>query len=265
MKKKIYIFLFFTLFLLFFAIIFSFSYKKTDIAIITAMDCEIEGILDIVQKPEKIKINNFEVIKGKISKHNVVILKSGVGKVNAANKTQFLIDNYKPRFIINTGIAGSVDKDLKVNDMIIADSSLQYDFDLSAFGYPKGYISGFNQKDKPTLFKCDKNLNLKIKNIIKQKYPSLNLKEGLIATADKFVFDICEKKDINKEFAALAVDMESAAIVQTANINNVPCTVIRVISDALDKEENKKYDNLEIESAKLSSDIVGYIIKNIEI
>lgn len=238
---------------------------KTNVAIIGAMDCEISSLQDIVKNPKVITVKKHKLIKGRIGKYNVIIAKSGVGKVAAAISVQFLADNYKPDFIINTGIAGALDESLKIGDVIFATSSLQHDFDISVFGYAKGYMSTGNQSNKPTIFKPDENLKNKIKNAVIKKYPDITFKDGIIATGDTFVLNARIKKNINKIFDASAIDMESAAIIQSANMNNIPCVVIRSISDSLNEKDSKSYVKLEKGIAKSNADIIEYVLKNVDL
>lgn len=114
--------------------------KKQTVAFIGAMDDEISVIYDNLNNKKAFKKNNFVIITGTLGNKNIVLAKSGVGKVASSTTTQFIIDNYKPVYIINTGIAGSLSESLKAGDIIIADKMVQHDFDVSAFGNPKGYI-----------------------------------------------------------------------------------------------------------------------------
>lgn len=206
-KKIIYIFI---LLLIFSSVVFLFLSKKETIAIIGAMDVEIEEILANLSCINQERQDDFSVTTGNLGKYRIVLSKSGVGKVNASSTTQFIIDKYSPQYIINIGIAGSLDSNLKAGETIIASKLFQHDFDVTAFGNPKGYMDNGIEPDKPTAFYSDKNL---VKKFI-SKYPAMKTKT--IVTGDIFVTDINLKNSIKKEFGADAIDMESAAIAQTA-------------------------------------------------
>ncbi len=232
------------------------NFNKNYIAVIGAMDSEIEEISKKLSNYSEIKNSNFKIVKGKLNKNNIILAKSGVGKVNSAITTQFIIDKFHPKYIINTGLAGALDEKLKIGDIIIADKMVQYDFDLTAFNRAKGYMSTGIDPNKPTIYNSDKNLIEKFKNKEDKIYI------GTIATGDTFVSKINQKKEIRQEFNALAADMESASIAQTAMKNNVPVVVIRMISDTLNTSAND-YDKTEKDLANQSSKIVSlYLATN---
>ena len=225
------------------------SFAK-NIAIIGAMDCEIENIQKQITSKKVQKFNNFEITKGKLGKNKVILSISGVGKVNSAITTQFIIDKYKPDYIINTGIAGSLDKNFKKGDIVVAEKMIQHDFDLTDFGGAKGYMDTGINPDEPTVFNSDKDLmDLFLKNF--------DAKKGTILTGDTFIGNKNYKQKLNKQFKAHAIDMESAAIAQTAQLNNIPIIVIRTISDSSDVEEYKK--NKLIYAKKSAQIIIDFI------
>ncbi len=221
--------------------------KKTTIAVIGAMDVEINEILSNLSNTKSIQQNDFNITVGDFGKYRIVLSKSGVGKVCAATTTQFIIDKYKPIYIINIGIAGSLSKDLKAGDTIIAEKMVQHDFDVTVFGHPKGYMDNGIEPDKPTIYYSDKNL-------ITQFNKNNKLKTGTIATGDEFVTDLNLKNQIRKEFKADAVDMESAAIAQTAKRNNTPVIILRTISDGAN-DTIKEYKQNKPTTAQKASEI----------
>lgn len=237
MKTKIIYGLIF-LFLIFVTICVYFVSKKETVAIIGAMDVEIEEISDNLSNINVWVQDDFKVTTGILGKYRIVLSKSGVGKVNSSTTTQFIIDKFKPRYIINIGIAGGLTPDLKIGDTIIADKMIQYDFDLTALGKPKGYMDDGSGTDKPTIYYSNKPLVDKF-----VQYKELIKRTGTIATGDVFVIDAKIKSDIQKEFGADAIDMESAAIVQTAKRNNIPVVVLRTISDGVNDTTNDYRQN----------------------
>lgn len=234
--KKIFFILLFLISVLVCIIFFSF-YKKSTIAIIGAMDDEIAEVSANLSNKNIKQQSNFSIITGNLGKYKIVLSKAGVGKVNAASTTQYIIDKYKPIYIINIGIAGSLSPDLNAGDTIIAKKMVQHDFDVTAFGHPKGYMDNGIDPDKPTIYYSDKNLKNKFLNI------NSNLKEGTIATGDIFLTDSKLKESIKTEFNADAIDMESAAIAQTAMRNNIPVIVLRTISDGVNGTTKEYYQN----------------------
>ena len=255
MKKLINYIIFCFILIIFVSYIALNAIEKRPVAIIGAMDVEINEILNNLSKPKTIKHNGFEITTGKIGKHKIVLSKSGVGKVNSAITTQYIIDNYNPKYIINTGIAGSLSDELKAGDVIIARKMVQHDFDVTAFGNPRGYIDNGIEPDKPTFFHSDEKLIEKFKKAIEN--PTI----GTIATGDVFVNDEGLKERIRNDFRADSIDMESAAITQTAERNNVPIIVLRTISDS-ENNSTDEYTQTKRNSAKLAAiSIVEFLKK----
>ena len=128
------------------------------IAIIGAMDCEITDIKKELSDLKEQNYADLKIFTGIINNRFIVLAQSGVGKVNAALNTQYIIDTYKPDIIINTGVAGGIADGLDIGDIVIGTYLVQHDFDVTALGYAKGYMCTGIEKDKPTKYYCDKNL-----------------------------------------------------------------------------------------------------------
>ncbi len=196
------------------------------IGIIAAMTEEVAAIEKLMQD---IKINNiYELtfIEGRIHDKEVVLVKCGVGKVNAARTAQILIDNYKLDYIINVGTAGGLKEDIEIGDLVIADKLVQHDFDITAWGHEKGYIT-----DLGRYFYSNKDLINKSEKIMEHLNEDFNTFIGTIATGDIFIQDVNVKKKIKDEFNPACTEMEGAAIAQICTLDNIPFVVIRAISD----------------------------------
>lgn len=196
------------------------------IGIIAAMNEEVEAIKELMTDISIKKIYELQFIKGIINGKELVLVKCGVGKVNAARCAQILIDNFDIDYVINVGTAGSLNDELEIGDLIIADKLVQHDFDITGFGYEKGYISEVGK-----YFNCDKKLINKAKETIEKIGSDFNMIIGAIATGDVFCTDINMKKEIRKEFYAECIEMEGAAIAQVCTLDKIPFIVIRAISD----------------------------------
>ena len=131
---------------------------KKKVGIIVAEEEEIEGIAQIMDDTDEKKINELTFLTGNIIETKCVLVKGGVGKVNAARVTQLMIDNFSIEYIINVGVAGALDPMLEIGDVVIAESLVQHDFDITAFGHTKGYITGIGDR-----INADKELLSKIK------------------------------------------------------------------------------------------------------
>lgn len=196
------------------------------IGIIAAMNEEIATIKDLMHDVVINRIFELEFIIGKIHSKDVVLVKCGAGKVHAARVTQILIDNYDIDYIINVGTAGGLNDDIEIGDIVIAEKLVQHDYDITAGGHEKGYVSHFGK-----YVECDENLIKKSKDIIDLLDGDFKAMVGLIATGDIFVQDIKIKNIIKEEFDADCTEMEGAAIAQVCSLDNVPFIVIRAISD----------------------------------
>ena len=158
--------------------------------IITAMQEEKQEIENIMENIEKIEIYNLSFIKGKINNSKVVLVESGVGKVNAARTTQILIDNFNIEAVINVGSAGAANNKLNIGDIVIGKSLVQHDFDITAFGHPKGYISNAGQ-----YFNSDNQLIEQMKKAMKKlDNIDFNILIGRIASGDIFCTDMNMKE-----------------------------------------------------------------------
>ena len=225
------------------------------IGIIGAMDIEVESLKSEIVDLKTEKIGDMEFYCGKIGNSDVIVVKSGIGKVNAARCAQTLCDRYKVRALINTGIGGGIGDGLAVGDLVIAKSLVQHDFDVSGFGYPKGYMFS-GDKDKATHYYADAALIDRLYKAAQKHISDSAVKKGIIATGDIFVSDAEKKREIKDNFNALVCEMEGGAIAQTAVANGVPFAVIRALSDLADGSAPESYDEFEKETAYLSAKII---------
>lgn len=206
--------------------------------IITAMEEEMQAIEKIIEQKEIKKIYELNFIKGIINNVQVVLIESGVGKVNAARTTQVLIENFRVDAIINVGSAGSANDELNIGDIVIGDKLVQHDFDITAFGHNKGFISNIGQ-----YIESDELLIQKMKEAIsKINDTTFKIKIGTIASGDIFCTNIEMKNKINKKFNADAIEMEGAAIAQVCKLDNIPFIIVRGISDNPNGENEITFD-----------------------
>ena len=195
------------------------------IGIIAAENEEMKAIQNLMSDIKEEKVYNLTFFLGKVHSKDVVLVECGVGKVNSARVAQVLIDRYSPDCMINVGVAGGVDKELNVGDMVVSESLIQYDFDATTLGkYEKGEVC-----DTGRYFKADEKLIELAKKVLEEE--NINFKVGKIGTADLFVADIDLQEYIRAEFDCLCAEMEGAAIAQVCYLDNVPFVTIRGISD----------------------------------
>ena len=142
--------------------------------------------------------------------------------------TQALIDSYNIEYIVNIGVAGALNPMLNIGDVVIADKLIQHDFDITAFGHSKGYITGVGD-----FIQTDENLKNKLEKLNhNNKDNDYKIKLGIIASGDIFCTDIEMKNKIYSKFDADCVEMEGAAIAQVCYLNEIPFVVMRSISDS---------------------------------
>ena len=220
------------------------------IGIIFAMKEEIEKFLKKIACEKTQTIYNLTFYKGTYKKLKLVIVESGIGKVNAARSTQILIDNYNPNYIFGIGIAGGVSKNLKILDIVASDKLIQHDFDITAFDHTKGYIPNIG-----TYINADKRLI----EIAKQH----NAIIGTIASGDIFCTEKNMSKKISQKFGALCVEMEGAAIAQVCKLCNVPFIIIRSISDCPGDNNKITYENFLGHSTTAIADFMLKILNNL--
>jgi adenosylhomocysteine nucleosidase len=228
------------------------------IGIIGAMSEEIEQILKEMTGTRTETGAGLTFYTGVYDSVTIVVVKSGIGKVNAALCTQKLISDFQVDGVINTGIAGGIAPGLKVLDQVISTDAIQHDVDAVAFGYKPGVIPQL-----PTsVFTADAKLREIAVAVHAEGDFSNHMLEGRIASGDVFVADREQKKRIYNEFKPLCVEMEGAAIAQVCYLNQVPFLVLRCISDLADEKADITYEELSIKAADMSSRLVlGMISK----
>lgn len=228
------------------------------IGIIGAMDSEVEVLFNSMSTKEKIDIQNYTFYKGELFGKSVVVVKCGIGKVNAALCTQLLIMNFNVEKVINTGIAGATGNGLKIYDFVVSTEAVYHDFDTTFFGYKLGQVPGM-----PETFKADEELGNKAvsafgKTDLQKEH---KITKGLIASGDQFIAGGEKKNFIVSNFKPQCVEMEGCSIAHACYVNKVPFVIIRCMSDTADDSAQETYSE-EIAS-KLSSEMLLSVIKEI--
>ncbi|WP_339262489.1 5'-methylthioadenosine/S-adenosylhomocysteine nucleosidase [Solibacillus sp. FSL W7-1472] len=221
------------------------------IAVIGAMEQEVELLRDALQNTKTETIANSEYTTGTYEGKEVVLLKSGIGKVNAAMSTTILLEKFNPKVVINTGSAGGFDAALKVGDIVISDEVRHHDVDVTAFGYEIGQMAGM-----PAAYKSDENLMEVAKQAVKE-VGEHNYSVGLICSGDVFMSNPERVEAVRKDFPTMkAVEMEAAAVAQVCHQFNTPFVVIRALSDIAGQESSMSFDEFLPVAAKHSTEIV---------
>jgi adenosylhomocysteine nucleosidase len=229
------------------------------IAIIGAMDEEVTLLREKISNSVEEKIAGYEFTLGTLEGKEVILLRSGIGKVNAALSTTLLLERFKPDYVINTGSAGGLNPALNVGDVVISTEVRHHDVDVTAFGYEYGQVPQL-----PAAFEADNNLVMIAENCAKE-IEGIQVEKGLITTGDSFISKPQQAELIKSRFTKLqAVEMEAAAIAQVAYQFKTPFVIIRSLSDIAGKESNISFDQFLETAAVHSATLVMKITAMIE-
>jgi adenosylhomocysteine nucleosidase len=217
------------------------------IAIIGAMEEEVRLLRENIDNAKEETIGGSQYTSGVMHGVEVVLLRSGIGKVNASMSTAVLLERFKPDCVINTGSAGGFDSGLDVGDVVISTEVRHHDVDVTAFGYEYGQVPQL-----PAGFTADERLK-EIAAESAKETSEVKIVSGLIATGDSFMNDPGRVEAIRDKFENLqAVEMEAAAIAQVAHQFKVPFVIIRSLSDIAGKESHVSFDQY-LETAAVNS------------
>lgn len=225
------------------------------IGIIGAMKEEVAILKELIKNQRVEKIMHVEFTVGLLHDKEVVLLESGIGKVNVAIATTLLLEKFAVDVVINTGSAGGIITDAEVGDVVISKAVAYHDVDVTGFGYDWGQVPGL-----PAVFKSDGDLVSKVEDVLKRV--DIRYFTGQIVTGDAFVNRpeqlVVVKENFNE---AIALEMEAAAVAQVCHIANIPFVVVRALSDIAGKESEISFDEFLPRAAVVSSWIVLELIK----
>lgn len=221
-----------------------------------------EEVANLKAQMENVKIHTaakMDFYEGKLKGNDVVVVRSGIGKVNAAVCSQILVDRYHVTGIINTGIAGSLRNQINIGDIVLSKDTLQHDMDATGFGYQVGQIP---QMDV-SVFEGDENMIRIAEECCKQEIPEIGVHVGRVVSGDQFVSDREKKNWLIKTFQGYCTEMEGAAIAQTAYLNQIPFLIIRAISDKADDSAEMDYAEFEAKAIEHSVKLVTAMVENL--
>ncbi|WP_312458416.1 5'-methylthioadenosine/adenosylhomocysteine nucleosidase [Proteiniclasticum sp.] len=228
------------------------------IGIICAMEEELAPLKRIMSIKESKTKARMEFIEGTLEEKDVVMVISGIGKVNAAVCAQILADDYHVTHLINVGVAGGVKENIQPMDVVVAKALLQHDMDVTAFGLKRGEIPRFES----SLFQSDEKLTaLALEG--SRKNEDYTTHEGIIVSGDQFISSKEKIEDLLETFDAAACEMEGAAIAQAADLNHIPFTVIRAISDNANTGASMDYEKFKDLAVENTVSILTYVLKNL--
>ncbi len=232
---------------------------KEKIGIIGAMDVEVTSLKEAAKITDTTKIAEMEFCEGELGGKSVVIVKCGMGKVNAGICAHTLISDFGCTHIINTGVAGSLDNQIDIGDIVVSTDAVQHDFDVEAIGFKKGEIPYTGRY----AFPADEAMRATAVKAVRESAPDIHVFEGRICSGDQFISKKEQKDKIISDFGGMCCEMEGAAIAQTCYLHDTPFVVIRAISDKPDETEFVDYKVFEAQAAKRCAEIVRYMVENL--
>lgn len=221
------------------------------------MEEEVAIIKEKIEVITEREVIGLTFTMGRLFGNTVVIVRSGIGKVNAAVCTQVLIDHFAVDYVINVGVAGAISKDLSVGDIVISRDAVQHDMDCSVFGDPIGVIPRMEE----SYFPADEGLILLAERAAEESKDNHQVKIGRIASGDQFISSIEAKAKIWSNVKADCAEMEGAAIAHACWLNKIPFVIIRSISDNADGKADLSFEEFTPIAAKNSSDLAERMVE----
>ena len=218
------------------------------LGIIGAMDEEVREIKNALKDVTVETAAGMEFYRGKINEKEVVAVRSGIGKVNAAVCSQILVDKFGAEAIVNTGIAGSLKAEIDIGDIVLSSDSVQHDMDATGFGYPIGQIP----RMETFAFPADQKLLKLAEKCCNQVNPDIKTFVGRVVSGDQFISDKEKKQQLIDNFDGFCTEMEGAAIAQVCYLNHIGCLIIRAISDKADDSATVDYPAFEAKAIEHS-------------
>lgn len=226
------------------------------IGIIGAMEEEVTSLQEALKDSTTTTIAGMEFYEGELDGVDVVVVQCGMGKVNAGICAHTLINYFGCSKVINTGVAGSLDNQIDIGDIVVSVDACQHDFTVEAIGFKKGEIpyTGLSA------FPADKTLRKKAVEAVHEAAPDVQVFEGRVCTGDQFISTKEQKETITSNFGGMCCEMEGGAIAQTCYLNDTPFVIIRAISDKPDDSDQMDYELFKKDAAKHCASVVRYMI-----
>ncbi|MBR4530427.1 MAG: 5'-methylthioadenosine/adenosylhomocysteine nucleosidase [Lachnospiraceae bacterium] len=228
--------------------------------IIGAMEVEVETLLGILKEERTLRKASMEFHQGRIGGTEVVVVRSGVAKVNAALCVQILVDEFAVTHVINTGVAGSLDARINIGDIVLSTDACYHDVDATIFGYKPGEVPQLGC----AAFPADEALRQALKQAVSEAAPDVQIFEGRVVSGDQFIADAEKKQHIKETVGGLCCEMEGAAIAQAAYLNGLPFCIVRAISDKADGSDVMDYPVFEKKAAADCAKLVQRYLTNQE-
>lgn len=227
--------------------------------IIGAMDEEVSRLKEKMQVKKIEEKAGMEFFEGNLSGKDVVVVRSGIGKVNAGICTQILVDDFQVDAVINTGVAGALYGELNIGDIVLSKDALQHDMDATGFGYQPGVIPRMEQ----SVFQADEHLISLAQEVNEAVNTEIHTFVGRVVSGDQFVSDQKKKQFLVDQFAGYCTEMEGAAIAQVCYLNQIPFLIIRAISDKADNSATMDYGEFESQAISHTVKLVSGMMEKL--
>lgn len=231
----------------------------TKIGIIGAMELEVEQLKREMTVTSVIKKARMDFFEGTLNGADVVVVRCGIGKVNAALCVQILADVFQVSHVINTGVAGSLNAKLDIGDILISKDALHHDMEVGIFGYQPGEVPQMGFRE----FVADERMMALAKEACEKVNPDIHVMYGRVVSGDQFISSKEVKERLIAQFQGDCAEMEGASIAHGAYLNSIPFVIIRAISDKADDSAEMDYPTFEAAAAKHSAALVKEMVKGI--
>ncbi|MBR4732896.1 MAG: 5'-methylthioadenosine/adenosylhomocysteine nucleosidase [Lachnospiraceae bacterium] len=229
------------------------------IGIIGAMELEVEELKSLLQDVKVTSRAGMDFYQGSLSGAQVVIVRCGIGKVNAALCVQILADVFHVTHVINTGVAGSLNAVLDIGDILISVDAVHHDMDVSPLGYAPGIVPQMAE----SFFKADERLVNLAWDVCQEVNPDVSVLKGRVVSGDQFIAKKEVKERLINTFHGDCAEMEGAAIAHGCYLNQIPFVIIRAISDKADDSAEMDYPTFEKAAAKHCAKLVENLVPSI--
>lgn len=226
------------------------------VGIIGAMGVEVSRLVASLEGESVSTVAGMDFHSGTLDGVPVVVVRSGVGKVNAGMCVQVLVDRYGVTHVVNTGIAGSLDARIDVGDVVVSTDCRYHDVDATVFGYEPGEIPQLGCVG----FSADEGLRAQAVAAVHDVAGDVRAFEGRVVSGDVFVADAGERERLARDFGGMCCEMEGAAVAQAAWLNRVPFVVVRAISDKPGSTTPMEYSAFETAAAEHCAAIVERMV-----
>lgn len=222
------------------------------IGIIGAMHEEVVELKELMENITEIHEANMIFFNGKLKNREIVLVECGIGKVNSAICATLLINKFNCKKIIFTGVAGGIDEDIEIGDIVISTDLIEHDFDTTAFGSQPGEIP----RMKNSTFVADEKLRKLAKECALEIFEEIKVREGRIVSGDQFISSAKKINWLRETFNASAAEMEGAAIAHVCYLFEIPFVILRAISDKANHDAKVDFPTFVKLAAKNSKEIV---------